>query len=235
VFIKEGLSPPKGVALPADLNALLDALAGDLTRLGLKKPDHDALASHPIMNTQILHHLAHGDITAKPDIARLDAHGVIFTDGTREDIDLVLLATGYEYQLPYLDRSLFDWKGGRPQLYLNIMHRTIDSLYVMGFIEFADAAYRRFDEMAQVITADIHARETGINRELMLALRRDDDTDLRGGKQYLESARHANYVDAATYARVLMALRHRLGWADPTDESYESLRVGRAVPMRAAA
>jgi cation diffusion facilitator CzcD-associated flavoprotein CzcO/amino acid transporter len=235
VFIKEGLSPPKGVALPADLNALLDALAGDLTRLGLKKPDHDALASHPIMNTQILHHLAHGDITAKPDIARLDAHGVIFTDGTREVIDLVLLATGYEYQLPYLDRSLFDWKGGRPQLYLNIMHRTIDSLYVMGFIEFADAAYRRFDEMAQVITADIHARETGINRELMLALRRDDDTDLRGGKQYLESARHANYVDAATYARVLMALRHRLGWADPTDESYESLRVGRAVPMRAAA
>jgi cation diffusion facilitator CzcD-associated flavoprotein CzcO/amino acid transporter len=235
VFIKEQLSPPKGVALPSNLNALLDALAGDLTRLGLKKPDHDALASHPIMNTQILHHLAHGDITAKPDIARLDAHGVVFADGSREDIDLILLATGYEYQLPYLDPKLFEWKGGRPQLYLNIMHRTIDSLYVMGFIEFADAAYRRFDEMAQVIVADIHARETGINRELLLSLRRDDDTDLRGGKHYLDSPRHANYVDAATYARVLMALRHRLGWPDPTDESYDAIRVRRQPPLRAAA
>lgn len=229
VFIKEKLSPPKGVALPSDLNALLDALHGDLTRLGLKKPDHDALASHPIMNTQILHHLAHGDISAKPDIARLDATGVVFADGSREDIDLILLATGYEYQLPYLDAKLFEWKGGRPQLYLNIMHRTIDSLYVMGFIEFADAAYRRFDEMAQVIVADIHARETGINRDLMLSLRQGDETDLRGGKHYLDSPRHANYVDAETYVRVLMALRHRLGWPDPTDDFYQAMRVFQTV------
>jgi hypothetical protein len=179
------------------------------------------------MNTQILHHLAHGDIAAKPDIARLDAHGAVFTDGTREDVDLILLATGYEYRLPYLDPALFEWKGGRPQLYLNIMHRTVDSLYVMGFIEFADAAYRRFDEMAQVIAADIHARETGINRDLLLSLRREDGTDLRGGKHYLDSPRHANYVDAATYARVLTALRRRLGWPDPTDDFYEPLRVQR--------
>ncbi len=234
IFIKEGLPPPKGVALPSDLNAVLDALNGDLTRLGLKKPDHDALASHPIMNTQILHHLAHGDIAAKPDIARLDARGVVFTDGSREDIDLILLATGYDYRLPYLDRDLFEWKHGRPQLYLNLMHRKLSSLYVMGFIEFADAAYRRFDDMAQVIVADIHARETGINRELMLRLRHEDQTDLRGGKHYLDSPRHANYVDAATYARVLMELRHRLGWPDPTDDFYERMR--RAVKgMRVAA
>jgi cation diffusion facilitator CzcD-associated flavoprotein CzcO/amino acid transporter len=225
VFIKEKLAPPKGVSLPSDLNALLDALTGDLTRLGLPRPDHDALSSHPIMNTQILHHLAHGDIAARPDVARLDGDNVIFKDGSAEQIDLILLATGYDYRLPYLDTSLFEWKGGRPQLYLNLMHRTIDTLYVLGFIEFADAAYRRFDDMAQVITADINARETGVNRAMMLALRRDDFPDLRGGHHYLDSARHANYVEAATYARTLASLRRRLGWPDPTDDFYQCLRV----------
>ena len=34
------------------------------------------LESHPIMNTQVLHHLAHGDLVAKPDVARAPrAHG----------------------------------------------------------------------------------------------------------------------------------------------------------------
>ncbi len=224
VFIKEKLEPPKGVSVPTELNAMLDALTGDLTRLGLPRPDHDALSSHPIMNTQILHHLAHGDITAKPDIARVDGGTVFFKDGSSQQIDLILLATGYDYLLPYLDVDLFEWKGGRPQLYLNLMHRTIDTLYVMGFIEFADAAYRRFDDMAQVITADIHARETGINRDMMLDLRRTDFPDLRGGHHYIDSARHANYVEAATYARTLAGLRRRLGWADPSDSSYQAMR-----------
>jgi len=237
VFIKEKLEPPNGVSVPADLNALLDALAGDLTRLGLPRPDHDALSSHPIMNTQILHHLAHGDIAAKPDVARLDGNKVLFKDGSAEEIDLILLATGYEYRLPYLEASLFEWKGGRPQLYLNLMHRTIDTLYVLGFIEFADAAYRRFDDMAQLITADINARETGVHRDMMLARRRDDFPDLRGGQHYLDTARHANYVEAATYARTLAALRHQLGWPDPSDDFYESLRVrgGGAAQMLEAA
>jgi cation diffusion facilitator CzcD-associated flavoprotein CzcO/amino acid transporter len=224
LFINEHLSPPKGVAFPSDLNALLDALSGDLTRLGLKKPDHDALTSHPIMNTQILHHLAHGDVTAKGDILRLTPTGVVFEDGSSEDVDLVLLATGYDYRLPYLDESLFEWKGGRPQLYLNTMHRRIDSLYLLGFVEFADAAYRRFDEMAQTILADINARETGLHGRLMLDLRRQHDPDLRGGIAYLDSARHANYVDAATFKGELTRLRRRLGWQDPDDRFYLDMR-----------
>ena len=62
---------PRASASPGDLNELVDTLVGDLTRLGLPAPDHDLLSSHPIMNTQVLHHLAHGDLVAKPDLLRL--------------------------------------------------------------------------------------------------------------------------------------------------------------------
>ena len=49
------------------------------------------------MNSQVLHHLAHGDLLAKPDIDHLTADGVVFADGTSEQVDVVLLCTGYEY------------------------------------------------------------------------------------------------------------------------------------------
>jgi amino acid transporter len=221
------LAPPRGVSLAGDTNQLVDALVGDLTRLGLPAPDHDALTSHPIMNTQVLHHLSHGDLIAKPDVARLVPTGVEFTDGTHEEIDVVLLATGYEYQIPFLDPDLFVWRQGHPQLYLNVFSREHDSLYVLGFIEFADAAYKRFDEMAQLIVMDIRARETGKHRQALRDLKRTDTPDLRGGIAYIDSPRHANYVDSHTYQSYLADLRDRFDWPDLDENTYP-------VPVAAA-
>ncbi|MCD0452892.1 amino acid permease [Actinocorallia sp. API 0066] len=224
------LEPPKGLALSSDVNELIDALVGDLTRLGLPAPDHDALASHPIMNTQVLHHLAHGDLVAKSDIDHFTTDGVVFTDGSYEELDLVLLCTGYEYKVPFLDPGLFSWKAGHPQLYLNVFNRSHDSLYVLGFIEFADAAYKRFDEMAQLIVMDIRARETGEHRAELRERKAEDFPDLRGGIAYIDSPRHANYVEAHTYQRYLAELRDRFGWPDPDHTYYDDVRP----PARAA-
>jgi amino acid transporter len=216
--------PPKGVPLTADVNRLLDTLSGDLTRLGLPKPDHDALSSHPIMNTQILHYLAHGDVTAKGDVRAFDADQVVFADGSREQIDIVMFCTGYDYKMPFFPEDLFDWKEGRPQLYLNIMHRKLRGLYIMGFGDFADATYRRFDDMAQLIVADIHAAETGTHRAWLDNLRANDMTDLRGGKVYVDSPRHTNYVHTETVVKLMAELRRKLGWPDLDDNSFQSVR-----------
>ena len=226
VLVSGKVLPPKGAAVSGDLNKMLDMVSGDLTRLGLPAPDHDALASHPIMNTQILHFLAHGDLTAKGDVKGFDGPRVLFADGSVEAIDLVLFCTGYDYKLPFFDEGLFEWKSGRPQLYLNILHRSLPGLYVLGFAEFADAAYRRFDEMAQMIVADINARETGVKADVMAAMRATDRPDLRGGKVYIDSARHANYVNAETLMQVLAEKRRQLGWPDLNDHSFDDLRQG---------
>ena len=220
------IEPPRGLSVPADTNVMLDALVGDLTRFGLPAPTHDALASHPIMNTQVLHYLSHGDLIARPDIQRFTADGVVFKDGTNEALDLVLLCTGYEYQLPFLDPALFTWKSGHPQLYLNVFNRRHDSLYVLGFIEFADAAYKRFDEMAQLVVMDIRARETGVNREELLNLKANDQPDLRGGIAYIDSPRHANYVHSAAYQAYLSELRDKLGWPDLDHDYYDAYLQG---------
>jgi amino acid transporter len=218
------LEPPKGVSLPSDPNQLVNTLVGDLTRLGLPAPDHELLTSHPIMNTQVLHHLAHGDLVAKTDVHHLTPTGVAFADGSTEDIDVVLLATGYEYRLPFLDEGLLRWNSGHPQLYLNVFSREHDSLYVLGFIEFADAAYKRFDEMAQLVVMDIRARETGTHKAELDQLKRHDTPDLSGGIRYLDSPRHANYVNSHAYQAYLEELRDRFDWPDVTETTYPAER-----------
>ncbi|HWH31505.1 MAG TPA: NAD(P)-binding domain-containing protein, partial [Egibacteraceae bacterium] len=51
------------------IGLLLRLTVGDLRRYGLPKPDHQPLSSHPILNSQLLHFLAHGDVAARPDVA----------------------------------------------------------------------------------------------------------------------------------------------------------------------
>lgn len=219
------IDPPRGVSLGGDPADLIDALVGDLTRLGLPAPDHGLLASHPIMNTQVLHYLQHGDLVAKPDLARLEPTRAVFVDGSTAEVDVVLLATGYQYLLPFLDPDLLEWDRGRPRLYLNMLSRELDSLYVLGFVEFAGAAYQRFDEMAQVIAMDIRARETGEHRDRLRWLKQHDDPDLTGGIRYLDSDRHANYVEVEAFRHYLASLRDSMGWADLDEASYRSLLV----------
>jgi amino acid transporter len=228
------VDPPRGVSLSGDPTQLVDSLVGDLTRLGLPAPDHDLLQSHPIMNTQVLHYLRHGDLIAKPDVERLTEHGVVFTDGSTEQLDLVLLATGYQYRIPFLDESLFTWHRGHPRLYLNIFSRELDSLYVLGFVEFAGAAYTRFDEMAQMVVIDLRARETGVHDAEWRQLKRTDQPDLSGGMTYLDSDRHANYVEIETYTHYLADLRDRFEWADLDEATYEPLRAAHPVRVEAS-
>jgi amino acid transporter len=231
VFISGQVHPPKGVVLPDDPSAMIDALTGDLTRYGLPAPDHKALESHPIMNSQILHHLAHGDIRAKPDVREFTPTGAVFKDGSEEAFDLVLFATGYEYRIPYLDADLFSWNAGHPELYLNLFHRTLTGLSVLGFIEFASAAYQRFDEMAQMLVMDANIRETGVGLEAWTRLKAEDRPNLRGAMTYVNSPRHANYVEVATYRRVLAELRAQFGWFDPDGATYERLRSVATSPQ----
>ena len=226
LFLSGAVRPPRGVALPTDPSEMVDALTGDLTRFGLPAPDHKLLESHPIMNSQVLHHLAHGDLTAKKDVREFTPTGAIFTDGSEETFDLVLFATGYEYRLPFLDERLFAWNQGHPELYLNIFHRRLRGLAVLGFIEFASAGYQRFDEMAQMAAMDAYIDQTGDGLAAWTAMKAGHNPDLRGQIAYVDSPRHANYVDVEIYRRTLSEIRERFGWVDSDHRTYDPVSMG---------
>ncbi|MBC7789642.1 MAG: NAD(P)-binding domain-containing protein [Anaerolineae bacterium] len=202
VFFRSGPEPPAWLAQPL-LAFLLRLLVGDLTRYGLPRPDHKVLASHPIMNTQLLHYLAHGDIAAKPDIRELRGDRVLFADGSEEKIDVIVYATGYASAIPFLDKSLAEVTH-KP--FLNIFPRNHRDLFFVGHFETDGGAYPVVSKQAKLIAALIRARDS--NPEGTAAFERKQlgsPPDLSGGIRYVQSPRHSNYVQFEAYGHYLDA------------------------------
>lgn len=120
---------------------LLKMVAGDPTKLGWPKPDHKLFESHPILNDQIVHFLRHGDLTVRGDVKRLDGELIEFAGRIREPFDVVVMATGYRTEVPYLDTPYFRWKGDRPSLYLRMWSQLHDGLAAVGWPKVDDGTF----------------------------------------------------------------------------------------------
>jgi cation diffusion facilitator CzcD-associated flavoprotein CzcO len=108
---------------------------GDYRRYGLQHPDHRLFDRHPTVNSQLLYALRHGRVRPRPDIARLDGHTVHFTDGTGADFDTIVWATGFHASFPFLDRDLFEWRGGYPVRVGSLLAPRVANLYVFGLLQ----------------------------------------------------------------------------------------------------
>lgn len=191
--------------LPPWLKQKIDAkvlqwFTGDPVRFGFPKPDYRMYESHPVVNSLILHHIGHGDIAVRPDIARLDGPTVHFKDGSSREYDLVLCATGYKLHYPFLDPTLLNWKGMAPQLYLNIFPPRHDNLAVMGMIEASGIGWQGRYEQGELVARFFKARAEGSPKaEALRHAKAGPPPDLSGGYRYLKLERMAYYVHKDTY------------------------------------
>ncbi len=176
-------------------------LVGDLRRYGLPRPDHPILRTHPIMNTQILHYLGHGDLEYRPDVAELCGEKVAFVDGDEEEVDLIVWATGYERRFPFMDAQ-----GGEEKLdlYLELFDRVRPDLFFMGLFETDGAAYELFGLQAELVAKYLDARRRTLPSVTSFdEHRRSGRPNLQGGKPYLATLRHNYYVRGNIYERAL--------------------------------
>lgn len=210
--------------------ALLKFINGDVTRLGLPKPDHKIFESHPILNTQLLHYLGHGDVVAKGDVERLDGKDVVFKDGSREQVDVVLCATGYEWQVPYVDKAAFSWKGARPDNYLQMFSRVNPQLFGLGFTETNGGIYKLFDGMADLIGQTICAQRDDAATWDKLQKRIQAHTpDLTGGVKYIESDRHATYANIDALKSEFKKLRKHMDWPELKDGYFDAVAAKQPI------
>lgn len=224
-FGESGPSLPLRIERPV-FQALLRVLQGDLTKYGLPRPDHKLFESHPLLNDQILHHLRHGDVAIRPDVEALDGPRVRFTDGSSEEIDLILYATGYDWDIPYVPAEYFHWQDGRPDLYLTAFNRAHRNLFGLGYLETNSSAYTLFDHISNVLAQYLHDQEHTPERAAAFdKLIAEDRPRLSGGIRFLDSARHRSYIDARSYHRYLAKVRKRIGWQDLAPGMFDAQRV----------
>ncbi|WP_277369685.1 flavin-containing monooxygenase [Rhodococcus rhodochrous] len=199
----------RGRPLPAPIKQRLDALllrqfTGDPTRFGLPAPDHRLYESHPVVNSLILHHLGHGDVQVRPDIERYDGAEVRFRDGSAAGYDMIVHATGYVLDYPFLDRDLLDWRGHAPDLLLNMISRRFANLFVLGMVESSGLGWQGRYEQAELVAAAIGLAGTDpAAAARWRAALAASPPDLTGGYRYLKLGRMAYYVNKDAYRAAL--------------------------------
>ncbi|NXF44886.1 FMO5 monooxygenase, partial [Oceanites oceanicus] len=67
------------------------------------QPQHRIFDQHPTVSDDLPNRIISGRVLVKPNIQEFTETSAIFDDGTREDIDAVVFATGYSFSFPFLE------------------------------------------------------------------------------------------------------------------------------------
>ncbi|MFX8813234.1 hypothetical protein ABTM61_20105, partial [Acinetobacter baumannii] len=70
--------------------AVLGFVVGRPEQFGLPRPAHGLYDRTPIVNSLVLQHLGQGDVAVRGPIREFEGPDVVFADGRRDQVDLVL-------------------------------------------------------------------------------------------------------------------------------------------------
>jgi cation diffusion facilitator CzcD-associated flavoprotein CzcO len=183
----------------------LKLLVGDPRDYGMPQPDHPFGATHPTVSSEINLRLGSGDVVIKPSIAQLDERKIRFADGSVEDVDVIIYATGYNISFPFFDRDFLYAADNEFALFHRVMHLEHPNLFFIGLVQpwcsIMPIAEAQSEWIAQLITGDylLPSRER-IEAETM-------DYHEREKSRYVRSPRHTIQIDCVEY---MMRLRKDL-------------------------
>ncbi len=193
---------------------------------GLPKPDHEPLEAHPSVSGEFLTRAGCGDVKFKPAIQALEGKQVRFADGSVEDVDAIVFATGYDMKFPFFSEpALLPDADHRLPLFKRMMNPDIPNLFYMALaqplptlVNFAEqqsklaAAYLAgrympplvyFAVLESMLVAKYLVGEylPPSPAEMRQVTAKDEETHLG---QYYSAKRHTIQVDFGVYVADLM-------------------------------
>lgn len=217
VFGKPADTMGGAVKLPMAIKRIVDGtilkwFVGNPQKYGFPKPDYKLYESHPVVNSLVLYHAGHGDLKIRPDIDRFDGKTVHFKDGTQTVYDMILAATGYKLDYPFVDNALLNWQGNAPHLYLNCMHPERDDIFVLGMLEASGLGWQGRHEQAEMVVRYIKGlRDDTDDARALQQTKAQGFGRVTGGMEYIDLPRMAYYVDKASYRRAVTRWIAKLG------------------------
>jgi dimethylaniline monooxygenase (N-oxide forming) len=116
------------------LKLMLKIVNGDMTNYGLPAPPYKPGQGPLIATSALLPAIAHGRVTAKPRVERVDGRAVRFADGSEVEADAIIHCTGYRMAFPFLDPQLIAGGEDAPPLYHLVVPPEIEGLYFVGLL-----------------------------------------------------------------------------------------------------
>ncbi|XP_077038036.1 flavin-containing monooxygenase 5-like isoform X1 [Agelaius phoeniceus] len=178
----------------------------DHSRYSLK-PKHRVFQQHPTVNDDLPNRIISGRVRVKPNIQEFTETSAIFEDGTREDVDAIVFATGYSFSFPFLEGCVKVVENEIP-LYKFMFPPDLEkpTLAFIGLIQPLGAIMPISELQSRWATRVFK----GLNE---LPLQHDMEADIEQkkeamAKRYVKSQRHTIQVDYIPY---MDELAHQLG------------------------
>ncbi|MEQ9407877.1 MAG: NAD(P)-binding domain-containing protein [Fuerstiella sp.] len=185
--------------------AVLRISRGRLTRFGLPEPTHRVLEEHPTVAADLLNLIGHGRISVKPNVHLLSGDQVVFTDGSAEDVDVIIYATGYDIRFPFLDPAVLNPENNEVPLYKRVAAPSHPGLYFVGLVQ-PWGPLNPLSEAQSEWIADLIGGQALLPSET--EMRKDIRKERqRMQKRYANSIRHTIQVDFHPYLKQLRQVR----------------------------
>lgn len=202
------LDEVSGTALPLP-RKLRQALAelwyrlavGDPRRFGLPLPDHRLGDAHPTVSNDLFGLLGGGALTIKPAIARFCGSRAEFSDGSSEELDAVVYATGYRVTFPFFDPEFISAPDNELPLYLRVFHPARPGVYFIGLAQPLGPIMPIAEAQAKLVAAHLSGRYALPSVPEMQRAAWRERMAVR--ERFGASARHTMQIDFDEYLRAL--------------------------------
>lgn len=166
--------------------ALVFLVQGRMTDLGFKRLTKRA---HPTSSVVVVQHIAYRRIVVKQGIECIEGKRIFFSDGTSDEFDVLIAATGYLIDLPFIPPSIVPVKDNSVDLYKRICPPGWNGLYFAGMLNSTSHA---LDEIFEYQARWICALENGgATLPSIEEMRADIEAQKRFIKKYYnDSPRH---------------------------------------------
>jgi cation diffusion facilitator CzcD-associated flavoprotein CzcO len=192
--------PPKiGRALA---KATIRKTIGSMEDYGLPKPDHDPLDGHPSVSGEFLTRVGCGDIIPKPGIERLDGDFVVFTDGSREKVDAIIWATGYNTSFPFFKQDALTPKDNVFPLFKRMVQPGRETLFFLGLAQPLPTLVNFAEQQSKLVAAALTGAYTFPPADEMRRVTKADEEAHLG--HFYDSPRHRMQVDFNAYCKDLL-------------------------------
>lgn len=123
---------------------------GDMQQLGFKKPDKRV---HTTSNGTIVTDIAYRRITVKQGIEQIRGKRIFFADGSDDEFDVLIGATGYTTDLSFIAGGVVEQDDNQIDLFQRIVPPASPGLYLLGYFNTDTALNYIFEHQAHWIAA----------------------------------------------------------------------------------
>ncbi len=178
---------------------------GDMTKLGFKPMTARA---HVTSNATIVQHIAYDRVKVKQGIERVEGRRITFSDGSSEEFDTLIAATGYVIDLPFVAPEIVPVRDNRIDLWQRIAPPGWPGLYFMGMFNTDTALNMVYEHQARWIR-EIELGNAALPPadEMRAAIRAHDE---RMRRLYKDSPRHTIEEEHVPYIGALKRTLRRM-------------------------